>query len=251
MSKDLNHFTCIVAGDNPEKLLEKYDSNNDCEPTVVYKYSDAGKLKQHYINLYKEILEVNNFRNFTRREVEETIESIEEQSDTEFFLSLTRDYEHDSQTGDAITRKNPNGKWEYSNVGKTLSKPFITLEGKEVYQAKKCDIDWTKIHLANQDIYRRAWEMVMEGDTPKTDEEKVIYENMKNMESYFERYGDKKTYVLANSAFWGYAFCSEKGWFELEPNVSQFVWVMEFFTKYIDSLPEDTLLTVYECIRDK
>ena len=90
----------------------------------------------------------------------------------------------------------------------------------------------------------------MEGKEPKTEEDKIVYENMKNRKAYFEKYGDKKTYVISNTAFWGYAFLSEKeGWKELEPNVNQFIWVSQFFDRFIEPLDDNTLLTIYECVK--
>ena len=135
-------------------------------------------------------------------------------------------------------------------MGKFFSVPFKTLNGEETFQARKKDIDWDSIHLNNQAVYKTAWETVMEGKEPKTEEDKIVYENMKNRKAYFEKYGDKKTYVISNTAFWGYAFLSEKeGWKELEPNVNQFIWVSQFFDRFIEPLDDNTLLTIYECVK--
>ena len=40
---DYQHFVCIVAGENPEKLMEPYDNTKVVEPYVKYYYKDAGK----------------------------------------------------------------------------------------------------------------------------------------------------------------------------------------------------------------
>ncbi len=97
------------------------------------------------------------------------------------------------------------------------------------------------------EIYDRAWEMVMYGSGPVNDYENQIYDNMKARTAYFEKFGNKEAYVLSNTAFWAYAFVSKNGWIELEDNVDQFTWVRNFYEMFIDPLPDDTLLTIYEC----
>ena len=104
--------------------------------------------------------------------------------------------------------------------------------------------------LHGGEIYRRAWEMVMEGSEPVNDYEKQIYENMKARTAYFEKFGTKENYVLSNTAFWAYAFVTKTGnWLELEDDMDQFVWVGKFYESFIDPLPDDTLLTIYECTK--
>ena len=53
---DYQHFVCIVAGENPEKLMEPYDNTKVVEPYVKYYYKDAGKLKEKFIEFCKFIL---------------------------------------------------------------------------------------------------------------------------------------------------------------------------------------------------
>ena len=57
--------------------------------------------------------------------------------------------------------------------------------------------------------------------------------------------------MASNTAFWGYAFLSEKtGWVELEDNEEQFKWVVNFYNKFIKPQSDDTLISIYECRRD-
>ena len=97
------------------------------------------------------------------------------------------------------------------------------------------------------EVERQIAEMVMEGSEPQNDNETQIYENMKARTAYFEKFGSKENYVLVNTAFWGYAFVSENGWIELEDDMDQFEWVKNFYIRFIEPLPDDTLLTIYEC----
>ena len=132
-------------------------------------------------------------------------------------------------------------------IGKLFSVPFTLKDGTISFSAKKCDIDWDKMHLHNKEIYEAAWDMVMENKTPETDEEKLVYENMKNRTLSFQEFGNKETYVTSNTSFWGYAFLSEEtNWIDAE-KYDQFTWMMNFYDTFIKPLPDDTLLTIVEC----
>ena len=243
-----NHFVAIVAGDNPEVLMSPYDKNIKTEPRVVYKYADAGLLRDQYIKVYKSIISSDAIPDGPFKEdAKDKLAIIESQTPQEFYYDLTDEYEHDEKTGDAITNENQDGRWSSYRLGKLFSVPFILNDGTEKFQAKKSDINWELMHLHGGEIYERAWEMVMEGSEPVNDYEKQIYENMKARTAYFEKFGTKENYVLSNTAFWGYAFVSKNGWVELDDGMDQFVWVRNFYESFIDPLPDDTLLTIYEC----
>ncbi len=245
-----NHFVALVAGDNPEVLMSPYDKNTKTEPRVAYYYADAGKLRAQYIKLYKAMVTSDEIPEGPFKEdAKDKLAVIENQTDDDFYFDLTADYEYDKGTGDALTTENPNGKWSSYRLGKLFSVPFMLKDGTETFQAKKGDINWELMHLHGGEIYARAWEMVMEGSEPQNDYEKQIYDNMKARTAYFEKFGTKENYVLGNTAFWGYAFVSKNGWVELEEEMDQFVWVRNFYPLFIESLPDDTLLTIYECQR--
>ena len=243
-----NHFVAIVAGDNPEVLMSPYDKNIETEPTVVYRYADAGLLRDEYIKVYKSIVSSPSIPDGPFKEdAKDKLAILESQTPQEFYYDLTDEYEHDEKTGDAISRENPDGRWSSYRLGKLFSVPFILNDGREAFQAKKRDVNWEVMHLHGGEVYDRAWEMVMNGSEPANDYEKQIYDNMKARTAYFEKFGTKENYVLSNTAFWGYAFVSKNGWVELDDGMDQFVWVRNFYGSFIDPLPDDTLLTIYEC----
>lgn len=246
-----NHFVTIVAGDNPEVLMSPYDKNIKTEPRVVYKWEDAGKLRDSYIKLYEAIVSGDSIPEGPFKEdAKDKLAIIKSQTPEEFYFDLTEDYEHDKDTGDAITTENIDGKWSSYRTGKLFSLPFILKDGTETFQARKGDVNWELMHLHGGEIYRRAWEMVMENSEPANDYEKQIYENMKARAAYFEKFGTKENYVLCNTAFWAYAFVTQTGnWLELEDDADQFLWVGKFYEAFIEPLPDDTLLTIYECVR--
>jgi hypothetical protein len=245
-----NHFVAIVAGDNPEVLMSPFDKNIESEPRVVYRYADADKIRERYLAIYETIASHPDIVDpLIKEDAKDKVEIIKSQSPAEFFLDLTEDYEHDPETGDAITKENPEGRWSSYRIGKLFSVPFILKDGTETFQARKGDINWEVMHLHGGEIYERAWDMVMNGSKPETEYEEQIYNNMKNRTAYFDKFGTKENYVLGNTAFWGYAFVSKNGWLELEDDMDQFKWVGTYYESFIDPLPDDTLLTIYECTK--
>lgn len=245
-----NHFVALVAGDNPEVLMSPYDKNMRTEPRVVYRYADAAKLRDHYIKVYRAITSSDTVPEGPFKEdARDKLAVIESQAPEEFYLDLTEDYERDKETGDALTTENPDGKWSSYRLGKLFSIPFVLNDGTETFQARKGDINWELMHLHGGEIYGRAWEMVMEGSEPANDHERQIFENMRARTAYFEKFGTKENYILVNTAFWAYAFVTKDGWLELEEDMDQFQWVGRFYETFIDPLPDDTLLTIYECVK--
>ena len=243
------HFTAIVVGENPDEIMKKYDLTKKVEPYVVYRLSDVSKYKENTLKAYKHIANSDVMPETIREEYKEKALELEKMHDIDFYSQLTEDFDLDSETGDAIYDVNPDGHYNTCRLGKNLAMPLIDKKDQEVFQARKRDIAWNKIHLANQEVYKIAWEMVMGDRKPSNEEEEVIYENMKNRTEYFKYYGDIDTYVASNTAFWGYAFVTENEWIELTDNISQIKWVTEFYDNFIKNLPEETLISVYECIR--
>ena len=244
---DYQHFVCIVAGDNPDELMKPYDRREKEEPYVRYRYKDAAKIKEKYIELYEGILNSDE-ETIDKEELEDIVNDLKEMSVEEFYEELTEGLTIDDKTGDAISTENRQGMFSYYEIGKWLSVPFLLKGGREVFQAKKSDINWDKIHLGGGDIYRRAWEMVMEDSAPTTEYEKQIFDNMKDKTTYFQKFETKENYIISNTAFWGYAFLSEKtGWVDASDANDQFVWMAEYYNMFIKNLPDDTLLTIYEC----
>ena len=249
-SDDYRRFVCVVAGENPEKQMEPYDSKKEVEKYIVYKYADAEKLKNDHIKLCKSIIDNENIPEADKEETRMYLDTLLHTNADDFYYDITMEYDLDEDTGDAYSTKNKNGKWEYFGDGGEYAMHFILKDGETSHQAKKCEIDWDKIHNHGIETYKAAWETVMEGRKPENQYEEQIYNNMKNAITYFNKFETKENYIASCTAFWGYAFLSpETGWLELEPNVNQFEWMNNFYDRFIKPLPEDTLLTIFECKR--
>ncbi len=250
MADKNNHFTVIVAGENPDELIKQYDNNLKVEKYIVYKFSDAEKYKKNTANLYKQIIASDNVPDVIREEYAENLKQLQSEDVIDFYSELTDGFEIDQNTGDAISDRNPNGKYEVCRLGKYLAMPLVTNNGDEVFQARKKDINWKRINLGNQKIYEVAWDMVMNGKEPSNEDERTIYENMKNRKEYFRHYGTKEKYVASSTAFWGYAFLDNKAWVEIQDGDDEIDWILGFYKRFIKYLPENTLISVYECIRN-
>lgn len=247
---DYQHFVCIVAGDNPDELMKEYDCSKNIETQIIYRYKDLKKVKLAFLNEYNARMEYST-NNVEKEYIRASIDEIRAMTEEEFaerLLEDNDDYYIDNDTGDIKRDANPNGHWSYYKLGKIFSIPFLTKDGREVFQTHKKDIDWDKIHLSGKEVYERVWEMVMDGSLPNDEHEQVLFDNMKDKKAYFEKFETKNNYVVSNTAFWGYAFLSDKtGWLDAENVEDQFEWMSNFYDMFIKNLSEDTLLTIYEC----
>lgn len=243
------HFTLIIAGDNPAKQAKPYSNKPLKKKRKVYEFSKAREYYDTKLKFFKDVLETDTDDDF-KKLIKSNIEYMESLDPVDYYLDLTEGLDLDEETGDAYSYDNPNAKYDIWRIGKELSLPLITKKGKEKFSAKKGDVDWSKIHMKDAEVYEFVWDSVMEGKKPETEEEETLYNNMKNRRAYFEHFGNKENYVVSNVAFWGYAFLSEEtGWVELEDNMDQVEWVKNFYKRFIEPLDDDTLITVCECIR--
>lgn len=224
------HFTVLVIGENPDELIAKYDHAKTVEPYKVFEFAKVGEYRAEYEKLL---------------ESDEEIAFLKRMSDAEFY----KFYTGEETTEDVLSTVNPNGKYEWCKIGGTFSVPMPTLDGKEVYKARKKDVFWRRIHMNGKAVYETVWEVVMEGRKPENKEERELYENMKNRTAYFDRYKTKENFVVASTYFWHYAVVDENGWTECEDGMSEILWARNFFNRFVLPLSPDTQITIYECFR--
>ena len=122
---DYQHFVCIVAGENPEKLMEPYDNTKVVEPYVKQYYKDAGKLKEKFIEFYEAILNSDAETNIDKDALREIIIDLKSLTDIEFYEELTKGLVIDAETGNALSTENENGKYSYFQLGKLFSIAFL------------------------------------------------------------------------------------------------------------------------------
>lgn len=248
-------FNVLVVGENPEEIIGKYDSNKEFEPRLVYEYNKAEFYKREYLNSLRLIYaKIDEYPDINKEVLEDEILETENMSAEDYYFEmlsgLDPSYEINDETGDVYTKENPDGKYTSHRVAGYIALPFILKNGgAESYSARKGEIDWEKIHLANTRPYEIAWDTVVEGKTPNGEEEKSIYENMKERTHYFTNFESRDHYIASSTAFWEYAYVDENGWQELNGTEPQFDWVINFYDRFIKPLPENAKLTIYECSR--
>lgn len=246
MAHNYDHFVVIVAGEDYNELLEKYDKNKYNEYRVIYKYEDAERIKDYYIRFQEEIIKDDSISLESKENALNDLKMVKEMDNDDFYFDFTSDFDYD-ENYNAISNENPNGKYSYYSIGKHFSIPFILKDNTTSFSAKKNEINWNKMFNYDRELYETTWDLVMNGKTPETEQEKTIYNNMKHRVNYFKDFGDKDTYVNSNTAFWSYAFLSEEtGWVDME-NYEQFVWINNYYNTFIKNLPENIKLHIIEC----
>lgn len=244
-------FSVMVVGDNPEELMAKYDLNLQVEPYVKYKYLDAEKLQNNAIKVMKQIVdksELFNLNKFQLDAFQSQLTKLSNLSSFEYYQVLTQGLYYDDE-GNALTTENPNGKWRTYRLGKNFVVPLKLKDGTESNQTQNKDVDWEKMHNANQQTYRIVWRMIKEGLEPSNEEEETIFNNMKDQENYFNTFKDEDDYVTYNTAYWNYAYLDENGWHDLDDEGKQMDWIASFYDKFVEKLGEDAQITIYECSR--
>lgn len=205
------------------------------------------------------------------------------------FEEFMRDW-HGHKEKDPIKKKygywhNPNSKWDWWVIGgRWPGKLKIKEEHKEVAgnlnfsygwpekeklavmsqrvadTALNGEVDWDAYHNGEDfDKACRQWEMIVDGDKPKTTEEKefIDYPLRYTKEFYLEKYGDKITYAKAQCSFTTHAVLKDGEWFEkgsmgwfgcssaTPKEESQFE--LSYFDSFIKNLPDNAKLTVVDC----
>ena len=91
----------------------------------------------------------------------------------EYYQAITNGMEY-NEDGDALSDVNPQAKWITCKEASNFAIKLKLVDGTEATSAKAEDIDWSLMHKVNQDVYRAAWETVMEGKEPSNDEELLV-----------------------------------------------------------------------------
>ena len=241
-------FSVMVVGDDPKTILEKYDVDKKVEPYVKYKFLQAEKYKETAIKVSQKLLEDASLTMITpqvKSALEENVKRLKMLSAFDYYRQLTEGMYY-NEDGDALTDKNPDGKWKTAHIGRNFSIPLTLTNGKETYSAKCSEVDWSKMHLNNQEVYRSAWEMVVEGRKPQTEEEKTIYNAMKDKDVYFSKFKDKDAYVNYSTAYWNFAYVDKDGWFDMEGE-DEHKWINTFYDRFVTKIGEDEVISIYEC----
>jgi len=258
----ITYRTILVIGDNHKDIVEKYSADTKVEPYIVMKYSDAEKEKQKHLDFIESIitdkrlnLSYSVYDNF-----KEEYLRISKMTSDEYFDIMTEDYEHDEKTNDAISEQNPNAYYKYQRCQQhrlevtgeegDFSDPFPLKDGTKSYSAHFNDIDWKKIHKNPKRIKmnERVWELVVEDDFPKNEEETLIKKRMYERITYFtNNFKSKEEYVNYSTSLWYWGVATDKKYVEVNHKISDMDWCINFFDTYLKGLEKSNpLITIYE-----
>lgn len=256
--------TLLVIGDNHKELADKYSADITVDKWLKFKHDDAAKMHQGHLEYVRAVvgdtrLPLTKQQKSLYRLI---IGRLEEMTDEQYFRAVTRGLEHDDN-GDAYTTENPEAKYwtprcyqgrlEKTGEEGYFSNPFILKEtgengqAKRSYVAKFDEIDWAKMHLNNVELYRAAWELVVDGRAPKNEQEKQIADRMANRRAYFMNFIGVEDYIIHSTAFWTYAIINANGFASMDDSPSDREWVRTFFDNFIKPLEgTNPTLAIYE-----
>lgn len=251
-----NFRTLLVVGDEHKKIANKYSLDRGVQPYIKYRFDDMAKLHEEHIQYYKKLLEhLSDKDNDYGRLLVKELKHQEEITDFENYQEITRGCWYDDN-GDAWTMENPDAHYKYEkcydrrikmdqNDEAPFSNPFILWDGTKAYSAKKCDIDWNKMHMFNTGLYESAWEVCVEGKVPENDTEAQIKNSFSNRKDYFSNFKDKDEYVAHSCAFWTYGVAYEDKYL-CGADEDSIKWTTTFFERFIEPLDPNEVLTIYE-----
>ena len=243
-------FSVMVVGQDPTAITKKYDMNLKVEPYIKYFYLDAKKYKTMSIRTLEKILseaEIISLPTGSKAALKERLKQLKNTSDFDYYRQLTEGMFYDND-GNALSDENPYGKFKTCRPGKHFALPLILKSGEEAYSARAEEVDWDKMHNVNQDVYKAAWEIVVEGREPKTKEEELIAKNMGDKTTYFSKFKDKDAYVTYSTAYWNYAYVDENYWVDVDTaGGDETKWIKNFFNTYVKKLKPDDIVSIYEC----
>ena len=116
-----------------------------------------------------------------------------------------------------IVDKNNNDVYIGGNLGLGMSIETSVKDHPELKRVNGAKIKDIKFDLMGGSYEKalREWELYVEEQEPKNEEEKEIVKwNFYKPEYYIERYGTKEEYARLNSMWYTWAFANEEGWAE-------------------------------------
>ena len=267
-----------------EEQQEIHPTGSGCGHGISWRSKDWGdgkgyRAKVHYLpDGYKETelpaTQVMSFSEFIEYYYGTPIASVSDELDlTEVHKYGYALIDREGNAVKLIKRTNPNKKWDYWRVGgryRGLVKAESGDLGDKAWEVseRKDDagyFDSARIKDINfspdQTEYNRAirfWEVVVEHNELKPDENIDNFWSFYEPEYYQQRYGSKETYAKCKSMFVTYAVVTpdgvwhekgEMGWFGCgsETNDEALNWDLTFKQRFIDSANPNWVLTVVDC----
>ena len=229
----MSHFSVLVIHDENtsiDELLAPYDESIRVAPYKVFTKQEAvSYVRKNYPEFAKE-------------------------TDEACWKYLAESYKADSE-GNLYDDFNPNGKWDYYEIGGGFENSLRLKDGRRVNSAKLKDIDFSLAEEEYQGALR-CWDIIVEHKPLEPNEEKPF--SFVSEEYYRERYGTRENYIKSCATFYTYAVITPNGiwhepdrmgWFGMS-NVSpaqEAEWEREFHKKFLENEKPEMVLTVVDC----
>lgn len=233
-------YTVLVIGDKPEEQMELFNCNAKVDKYIKYYINDAKSIYDKTIKTIELFLKTNG----ENERLSSYLDDIKEMTEIEYFSSITEGLDHDAE-GNALDDSNPRGKWSKFTSGGSFSTPLITIDDKETFQTINGNVNWNKMHLFNEELYSNTWELIVNGKEPINENDIKILSTMKSHKDYLLSFCTKENYITYNTSYWNYAVIKDGVWIDME-NKNSSEWIKNFYNTFIESLDNNTLLTIYE-----
>ena len=272
------HFTVGVITTNPsleevENLLAPFDENIKVKPYIYQaKQEIIDNEKRSAEGLRKDIKDYSednydsngaipywfdtNERYVNPPKMKEFYQKLLSCNTDEDYYRFYRRYNEDcnfDENGNELTTYNPDSKWDWYSIGGRWDGMFDKENGENTLLIK--DIKWDNSTEEEKEYYKRYWEVVVEGQPLKEDEDKMKFFSLYKKEYYIDFYHTKEEYVERATKNHTYAVITpegewiapgEMGWFSSSESPDDQNKYEEWFYKYMEEHP-DYYLTLVDC----
>ena len=276
----MSHFTVLVIGDNAETQLEPFDENIRMAKHVEHTKKELIKRGKKDIKAYEKGYYADYLKDPKKYELEFTnkghLDYVKNEfpkklkwTDAQIYKDQIRWYEKEDigKDGEVYTTRNPKSKWDWYSLGGRWMGYFKSKEGVK-FQLGVSDMGDNKPEAGYADAIKKGdvdWDGMRLDSFHKTEKNWREYEKalktgkLKGNDAYW-RYGiekkeTKKDYLARQCSIATYAVLKDGEWFQKgqmgmfgmgHHEMSEKKWI-ESFDKMINSLSEDTLLSLYDC----
>jgi len=261
------HFTVLVIGEDPEKLLEPFDENLEVPEYVKLTRASARKERVAEIRDLKRKLKKDPERKNMVFFKEKLVE-IEEMSDEDYFKHKVRFHGSFNEKGEPLTTYNPKSQWDWFQIGGRWIGAFYLKHGAKAAamstpsrlgatsrdymdratdtmrcdSARLRDIDWDRMFEESKKEYEEGWDRYQEA--LKTMKPEVLGTNMTETKQAYMKKARKERVLIA------YAVLTEDGeWHVPGPDDEddRKEWDAKFWERFIKPLGPNTKLTMVDC----
>ena len=240
----------LVIGDNPDELIKMYDSSQKVEPYIAYRYLDSEKMQKTAIKCIQQVLSNSDkikLSTFQKDYLNNQLKSISSLTPFEYYVSLTNgEYTFDEE-GNAISDKNPKGKYSSYNIGGNFSHPLILIDGTETYDTTADKVNWDEINMKKEavDYFDAVWSLVVENAEPIDERTKRLKNEWETRTEYLSNFKTKEDLIKHNCAYWTYAVITKDGWTSVDEAKNEDEWITSFMDRFIKPLTNEHL-RIYE-----